>query len=90
MATREVVVYTTMFCPYCQRAKALLARKGVAFKEVAVDGDPEARKTMVAKASGARTVPQIFIGDQHVGGSDELYALEADGRLDGLLHELAD
>jgi glutaredoxin 3 len=90
MASREVVIYTTMFCPFCHRAKALLTRKGVAFKEIPVDQDPGARQTMLDRAMGQRTVPQIFIGDRHIGGSDDLQTLEAEGRLDGLLHQLAD
>lgn len=90
MANRDVVIYTTMFCPYCQAAKALLARKGVAFKEIPVDGDREGRLAMSARAEGRTSVPQIFIGDSHIGGSDDLHALEASGKLDTLLHELAD
>jgi glutaredoxin 3 len=80
-----VEIYTTAHCSYCQWAKELLKRKGVDFKEISVDGDREARAAMTARANGKRTVPQIFIGDTHVGGCDELYALEDAGKLDGLL-----
>ncbi len=81
----KVTIYTTMFCPYCLMAKRLLNQKGVAFEEIAVDGNPELRREMTAKAGGRTTVPQIWIGDTHVGGSDELHALEHDGKLDQLL-----
>lgn len=80
-----VIIYTTPICPYCARAKSLLSKKGVAYREVDVMMDDKAREEMLAKSGGARTVPQIFIGDIHVGGSDELYALERDGKLDPLL-----
>jgi glutaredoxin 3 len=82
---KPVRIYTTPICPYCVRAKSLLAKKGVAVEEVDVFMDDGARKEMLAKSGGARTVPQIFIGDTHVGGCDELYALERDGKLDPLL-----
>jgi glutaredoxin 3 len=81
----EVVVYTTDMCPYCYRAKRLLEQKGVAFTEIDVTLDPAKRAEMAQKSGGVRTVPQIFIGGQHVGGSDDLYALEAEGKLDPLL-----
>ena len=80
-----VEIYTTAYCSYCQWAKELLKRKGVDFKEISVDGDREARAAMTARANGKQTVPQVFIGDTHVGGCDELYALEDAGKLDGLL-----
>ena len=80
-----VEIYTRTYCSYCQWAKELLNRKGIAFKEISVDGDREARAAMTARANGKQTVPQIFIGDTHVGGCDELYALEEAGKLDGLL-----
>ncbi len=80
----NVVLYTTRFCPYCVRAKALLKKKGVEFKDIPVDGDPALRREMMAK-SGSHTVPQIWVGDQHVGGCDELYALDRSGKLDSLL-----
>jgi glutaredoxin 3 len=80
-----VEIYTKAFCPYCWRAKALLESKGVAFREISVDwGGPE-KETMVSRASGRTTVPQIFIGERHVGGCDELMALERTGRLDELI-----
>jgi len=81
----KIVIYTTPFCPYCLRAKRLLAQKGAAFEEIDVSGDWEARAKLVQKAGGLTTVPQIWIGDAHVGGSDELYALERAGKLDALL-----
>jgi glutaredoxin 3 len=80
-----VTIYTTPICPYCSRAKSLLDKKGVSFDEVDVMMDAKAREEMLAKSRGARTVPQIFIGDTHVGGCDELYALEREGKLDPLL-----
>lgn len=89
MATRDVVIYTTMYCPFCHNAKALLDKKGVAYKEIAVDGDRAGRLAMSARAGGRTSVPQIFFGDHHVGGCDELYALEADDKLDPLLRERA-
>ena len=82
---KPVTIYTTPICPYCVRAKSLLGKKGVAFEEVDVMMDARARDQMLERSGGARTVPQIFIGDTHVGGSDELYALEREGKLDGLL-----
>lgn len=82
----SVVIYTTRFCPYCIRAKQLLGSKGVAFEEIAVDGNIELRHEMAAK-SGRTSVPQIWIGERHVGGCDELYHLEAKGQLDSLLSE---
>jgi glutaredoxin 3 len=81
----DVVVYSTGWCPYCVRAKALLERKGVPFREIRVDEDPAERQTMLERSRGQRTVPQIFIGDRHVGGFDDLYALEKAGELDKLL-----
>jgi len=80
----SVVIYSSDFCPYCQRAKALLAQKGVAFEEIRVDGNPALRDEMTQKA-GRRSVPQIWIGAAHVGGCDDLYALERSGQLDKLL-----
>lgn len=81
----DVVIYTTMMCPYCARAKALLTRKGVEFTEIDVGIDPVQREQMIKRAGGRRTVPQIFINDEHIGGSDELHALDAKGQLDPLL-----
>jgi glutaredoxin 3 len=80
----KVRIYTTPICPYCARAKALLTRKGVEFEEVDVYMDAAARKEMMEK-SGRRTVPQIFIGDRHIGGCDDLHALDSEGGLDPLL-----
>lgn len=80
-----VTIYTTRFCPYCHRAKRLLAQKGAAFEEIDVTGDWGARDRLVEKAGGRTTVPQIWIGETHVGGSDELAALERAGKLDALL-----
>lgn len=80
-----VTIYTKEYCPYCVRAKALLNQKGVSFTEFRLDLQPELRDEMIARASGRTTVPQIFIGAQHVGGCDDLYALEAQAQLDALL-----
>jgi glutaredoxin 3 len=80
-----VEVYTTPYCSYCVAAKALLRRKGIEFTEIDVAGNAEIREKMIARANGQMTVPQIFIGEHHVGGSDELHALEAAGELDSLL-----
>ncbi len=82
---QPVKIYTTGMCPYCVRAKALLDRKGVDYEEVDVMMDLDARRDMQSRSGGARTVPQIFIGQTHVGGCDELYALESKGALDPLL-----
>ena len=82
---KSVRIYTTPICPYCARAKALFKRKGVEAEEVDIFMDMQARAEMEAKTGGARSVPQIFIGDTHVGGCDELYALEKEGKLDPLL-----
>jgi glutaredoxin 3 len=82
---KPVRMYTTPICPYCVRAKSLLKRKGVEVEEVDIFMDMSAREEMQAKSGGARTVPQIFIGDTYVGGCDELYALEKEGKLDPLL-----
>jgi glutaredoxin 3 len=81
----KVEIYTKMFCPYCVRAKQLLAAKGAAFEEHAIDGGGELRQQMIQRARGRTTVPQIFIGDHHVGGCDELMLLERQGRLDAML-----
>ena len=84
MSAPAVVMYTTSWCPYCGRARKLLARKNVDFSEVDIESAPEKRAEMQQK-SGRRTVPQIFIGDTHVGGSDDLLDLEDAGKLDALL-----
>lgn len=81
---QSVLMYTTRICPYCQMAKRLLSRKGVAPEEVRIDEFPEIREAMMSR-TGRRTVPQIFIGETHVGGFDELAALEREGKLDALL-----
>ena len=81
----KIEIYTTPICPYCMRAKALLKRKGVAFDEIDVTMIPGAREEMVNRSGGKRTVPQIFIAGEGIGGSDELYALESQGTLDRLL-----
>jgi glutaredoxin 3 len=81
----EIVMYSTAWCGYCQRARNLLERKGVAFREIKVDEVPGEREVMLEKSGGRRTVPQIFIGEHHVGGSDDLHELDAQGRLDALL-----
>jgi glutaredoxin 3 len=85
IAMAQVEIYTTRYCPYCVSAKALLTRKGIPFTEIDVSGDPEGRAKMVERANGGITVPQIFIGATHVGGSDELHALNRAGKLDPLL-----
>jgi glutaredoxin 3 len=82
---KPVRIYTTPICPYCVRAKSLLSKKGAPVEEVDVFMDMAARQEMEAKSGGARSVPQIFIGDTYVGGCDELYALEKEGKLDPLL-----
>ncbi len=81
----ETTIYTTMLCPYCHRAKSLLKKKGVSYKEIDVGMDADLRDEMTRKANGGYTVPQIFIGDVHVGGCDDLYAMERAGNLDALL-----
>lgn len=81
----EVELYTTKICPYCVRAKRLLEKKGAAFKEIDVSNEPELRQSMTQRAGGRQTVPQIFINGQHVGGCDDLYALDAEGKLDPML-----
>ena len=82
---KPVEIYTTPICPYCLAAKRLLTKKGVAFTEIDVSGDPALRDAMTARANGRRTVPQIFIGPTHVGVCDDLHALDAAGKLDPLL-----
>ena len=81
----KVEIYTWRTCPFCIRAKALLKQKGVQFTEYAIDGDAAARNKMTDRANGGRTLPQIFINDQHVGGCDDIHALDAQGLLDPLL-----
>jgi glutaredoxin 3 len=86
----NVEIYTREFCGYCSRAKSLFQRKGVAFKEIDAGLDPAARREMIQRANGASTYPQIFIDGRHVGGCDDVYALEARGQLDRLLNPAAD
>ncbi|MBV1695809.1 MAG: glutaredoxin 3 [Hyphomicrobiales bacterium] len=81
-----VTIYTTSVCPYCHAAKRLLRQKAVAFDEIDLTNNWEGRQALVGKADGSSTVPQIWIGERHVGGCDDLYALEAAGELDRLLH----
>jgi glutaredoxin 3 len=83
---RRVKLYTSPMCPYCVRAKSLLLKKGAEIQEIDVFMDGDARREMEQKSGGRRTVPQIFVGDVHVGGCDDLYALEGAGRLDALLN----
>jgi glutaredoxin 3 len=80
----DITIYTTSYCPYCVRAKDLLKKKGQSFKEVNAEDD-KVREEMITKAGGRRTVPQIFIGSTHVGGCDDLYALDKAGKLDAML-----
>ncbi|HQY42770.1 MAG TPA: glutaredoxin 3 [Paracoccaceae bacterium] len=82
---QRVEIYTTPICPYCAAAKRLLTKKGVSYEETDVSSDPALRQAMTERANGRRTVPQIFIGGKHVGGSDDLHALDHAGRLDALL-----
>lgn len=84
MSPRKIVMYVTGWCPYCARARALLESKGVTVEEIDVEAVPGARSEMLAR-SGCSTVPQVFIGDEHVGGCDALHALDEAGRLDPLL-----
>ncbi len=83
----EVVIYATRFCPYCVAAKKLLRHKGVRYHEIDVTFDPDTRREMTRKAGGRHTVPQIFINGRHIGGYDDLSALDKAGRLDPLLRE---
>ena len=78
----KVEIYTTMFCPYCARARALLQRKGVDYTEIDIIDEPQRRDEMIERAGGRTSVPQIFIGDEHIGGCDEMVALDRAGQLD--------
>lgn len=80
-----VEIYTWQFCPFCIRAKALLDKKGVEYTEYAIDGDEVAREQMAERANGKRSLPQIFISDRHIGGCDDIQALERQGELDSIL-----
>ena len=82
---QSVTIYTKSTCPYCHAALDLLRKKGAAYDEISVDGDRAAQTAMADRAGGSSTVPQIFIGARHVGGCDDIYALESDGKLDALL-----
>ena len=84
MPASRVVMYSSGWCPYCIRARHLLKKKGVAFEDIDVDADPARRTEMMAR-SGRHTVPQIFVGERHIGGCDDLHALDAAGQLDPLL-----
>jgi glutaredoxin 3 len=81
----DIEIFTTKVCPYCVRAKRLFDKKGVSYREIDVSQDAELRDGMMKRAGGRQSVPQIFINGTHVGGCDDLYALEADGKLDPLL-----
>lgn len=83
----EVIIYSTAVCPYCTRAKQLLANKGVQFQEIRVDNNPKKLEEMLARSNGRRSVPQIFINDQGIGGFDELLALEQEGQLNEMLKD---
>jgi glutaredoxin 3 len=85
----EITIYTTRTCPYCRRAKDLLQKKNLPYREISVDSDYEARAQMSKRAHGGSTVPQIFFGDTHIGGCDDLYDLHYDGKIDSLLSDLA-
>jgi glutaredoxin 3 len=82
---KDVEIYTSPFCGFCHAAKRLLNSKGIEFQEIDVSRAPERKSEMIQRANGGRTVPQIFVGNVHVGGCDELYALEREGKLDPLL-----
>lgn len=82
---KQIEIYTSPLCGFCHSAKRLLSQKGVTFTEIDVLRDPERRQEMMQRANGRHTVPQIFVGDTHVGGCDDLYALERSGKLDPLL-----
>lgn len=86
----EITIYTTGFCPFCFHAKKLLDSKGVAYNEIDVGMVPGARNEMLERANGGYTVPQIFVGDRHIGGCDELYALDQQRQLDPLLAQDAE
>lgn len=81
----NIIIYSGPFCPYCVRAKNLLTKKGASFQEIDVTSNPNLRDEMIEKSNGRRTIPQIFINDHHIGGFDDLYALDKAGKLDPLL-----
>ena len=82
---QDIVIYSKDYCPYCVKAKNLFTRKNIPFREIDITHDEALQKEMIEKAGGKRTVPQIFIGSTHVGGCDDLYALDSAGKLDALL-----
>ncbi|MES2252542.1 MAG: glutaredoxin 3 [Pseudomonadota bacterium] len=86
---QKIEIYSKTVCPYCVRAKNLLTKKGATYTEIDISQDSELRDSMIKRANGRQTVPQIFINDQHIGGCDDLYALEAAGKLDDLLKGLS-
>jgi len=81
----DIIVYSGPGCPYCERAKMLLKKKGAAFQDINIRADAAKREEMLARSNGKQTIPQIFINGKHIGGCDDLYALDAAGKLDGLL-----
>ncbi|MGH6818276.1 MAG: glutaredoxin 3 [Methylovirgula sp.] len=85
MSAPEILIYTTRACPYCRMAKELLRQRNLAYEEISVEEDFEARAEMTQKARGRGTVPQIFFGDRHIGGCEELYELHTSGKLDTLI-----
>ncbi len=85
MNTPDIVMYSTHMCSYCDRARMLFARKGVDIRDIKVDEDPEQRAIMLKRSHGRRSVPQIFIGERHIGGFDDLAALDRKGEFDALL-----
>ncbi|MDX6806517.1 glutaredoxin 3 [Terrihabitans rhizophilus] len=80
-----VTIYTKPYCPYCEGARELLTKKGVQFQEIDISGKPDLRAEMIRRANGGSTVPQIFVGERHLGGCDDIYALDARGGLDPIL-----
>lgn len=82
---QKITIYTRAFCPFCSRAVSLLQKKGVDFTEIDAGMDPDRKQEMVSRANGARTFPQIFVGEQHIGGCDEMMALERAGKLDPMI-----
>ena len=84
---KKVVIYTKEICPYCVKAKKLLDKKFVSYEEIEITGQDDMRENLIALSGGRKTVPQIFIGNYHVGGCDDLYALENEGKLDELLSD---
>jgi len=83
----EIIIYTTTYCPYCVKAKNLLTSKGLEYREVNVEGDTNLREELVIKSGGRKTVPQIFIGDIHIGGCDDLHDADRSGKLDLIINE---